>query len=102
VQSTQVEPACPHAVSSVPDKHVLPEQQPMQVAPLHGMMHVPPLHVSLDAAQFAQVLPPAPQAVLAVPGMHVFPLQHPLHVAAVHGGAAHAWLVHFSFCGAQS
>ncbi len=102
VQSTQGEPACPHAVSSIPGRQVLPWQHPMQFWELQGMVQAPALQISFDAVQFAQAPPPAPQAESLVPATQVLPWQQPLHVCALHGGGVHAWLTQVSLSDVQS
>lgn len=73
----QVVPPTPQAVEEVPERQLLPWQQPLQVAGLQ--VHVPPWQVC-PVPQVWQATPPVPQAasegtVMQLPLLSQQPLQ---------------------------
>jgi hypothetical protein len=78
VQSLQEDPPEPQRLFKKPAWHVLPWQQPGQVAGPQGAWQAPPLQTCAVGVQSAQVEPPLPHALSCVPVRHVLPRQQPV------------------------
>jgi hypothetical protein len=89
-QEMQTLPLAPQASSEVPDKQVLPEQQPLQLSWLQPPPQVPPptpfaLHTALPEHAI-QAWPASPHAALLVPDWQTpSASQQPLQVSRLHG-----------------
>jgi hypothetical protein len=79
VQVAHAPPDVPHPLELVPERHWLPEQQPLQFDQLHAevLTQVPEEQVSPDL-HATHVSPPVPQAEVEVPASQVPLEQHPL------------------------